>query len=83
MLSFLLGVAEEGYFSVAYISCPICCSRKTPIPAPAAPMQLDPVERPVAMDILGPLPDTKRGKKYFVLIGDYFNKWKEAKIWKP
>eukprot|EP00731_Ephydatia_muelleri_P037559 Em0507g3a len=35
--------------------------RKTPLPAPCAPMQLDPVERPlqrVAMDILGPLAET-------------------------
>ncbi|KAL5502694.1 hypothetical protein EMCRGX_G009508 [Ephydatia muelleri] len=63
------------------ISCPTCCSRKTPIPAPCAPMQLDPVERPlqrVAMDILGPLPETEKGNKYILVIGDYFTKWKEA-----
>eukprot|EP00731_Ephydatia_muelleri_P013103 Em0007g413a len=63
------------------ISCPTCCSRKTPIPAPCAPMQLDPVERPlqrVAMDILGPLAETEKGNKYILVIGDYFTKWKEA-----
>ncbi|KAL5516149.1 hypothetical protein EMCRGX_G001420 [Ephydatia muelleri] len=63
------------------ISCPTCCSRKTPIPAPCAPMQLDPVERPlqrVAMDILGPLPETEKGNKYILVIGDYFTKWKDA-----
>ena len=61
-----------------YISCTTCCSRKAPIPAPCALMQLDPVERPlqrVAMDILGPLSVTEQGKKY---IGDYFTKWKKA-----
>eukprot|EP00731_Ephydatia_muelleri_P036502 Em0266g5a len=54
---------------------------RTPIPAPCAPMQLDPVERPlqrVAMDILGPLPETEKGNKYILVIGDYFTKWKEA-----
>ena len=43
--------------------------------------QLDPVERPlqrVAMDILGPLPETEQGNKYILVIGDYFTKWKEA-----
>eukprot|EP00731_Ephydatia_muelleri_P004061 Em0002g237a len=42
---------------------------------------LDPVERPlqrVAMDILGPLPETEKGNKYILVIGDYFTKWKEA-----
>ena len=32
----------------------------------------------VAMDILGPLPETDRGNKYILVIGDYFTKWKEA-----
>ena len=30
------------------------------------------------MDILGPLPETERGNKYILVIGDYFTKWKEA-----
>ena len=32
----------------------------------------------VAMDILGPLPETDHGNKYILVIGDYFTKWKEA-----
>ena len=32
----------------------------------------------VAMDILGPLPETARGNKYILVIGNYFTKWKEA-----
>ena len=32
----------------------------------------------IAMDILGPLPETECGNKYIVVIDDYFTKWKEA-----
>ena len=61
--------------------CVMCSSRKTPVPKPCAPLQLQPAEHPmqrVAMDILGPLPETARGNKYILVIGDYFTKWKEA-----
>ena len=37
----------------------------------------NPLER-VAMDILGPLPETSRGNKYILVLGDYFTKWTEA-----
>jgi hypothetical protein len=30
------------------------------------------------MDILGPLPETPRGNRYILVIGDYFTKWQEA-----
>ena len=68
------------------ISCPTCCSRKTPIPAPCAPMQLDPVERPlqrVAMDILGPLPETEKGNKYILVIVPSGRRLTHCQIWKP
>ena len=32
----------------------------------------------VALDILGPLPTSKRGNKYILIVGDYFTKWVEA-----
>jgi len=32
----------------------------------------------VALDVLGPLPDSDRGNKYILIIGDYFSKWTEA-----
>jgi transposase InsO family protein len=32
----------------------------------------------IAMDILGPLPETPRGNKYILVLGDYFTKWTEA-----
>ena len=64
-----------------YVNCSCCWSRKAPIPAPCAPMQLDHVDRPlqrIAMDILEPLPETEQGNKYILVIGDYFTKWKET-----
>ena len=36
-----------------------------------------PMERS-AMDITGPLPKTKRGNRYVLVIGDYFTRWVEA-----
>ena len=32
----------------------------------------------VAMDVLGPLPQTDRDNRYILVIGDYFTKWTEA-----
>ncbi len=33
-----------------------------------------PMER-VALDILGPLPETLRGNKYVLVVTDYFTRW--------
>ena len=60
--------------------CAVCCSRKTPHRL-RAPLEVSLVSRPlehVAMDILGPLPETPRGSKYILVVGDYFTKRKEA-----
>ena len=32
----------------------------------------------IALDILGPLPTTRKGNKFTVVIGDYFSKWTEV-----
>lgn len=37
----------------------------------------EPMER-VAVDIFGPLPLTKQGNKYILVISDLFTKWTEA-----
>ena len=66
----------------SYIAgCDACSKRKGPIPSKRAPMQIVrsgfPMER-IAIDILGEIPETPRGNKYIVVIGDYFTKWTEA-----
>ena len=30
------------------------------------------------MEIMGPLPETPRGNRCILVVGDYFTKWKEA-----
>ena len=32
----------------------------------------------VGIDLIGPLPETKRGNRYVVTLVDYFSKWPEA-----
>ena len=62
-------------------ACDLCVSRERPTRTPRAPLRTynvgAPLER-VALDVLGPLPDSDRGNKYILIIGDYFSKWTEA-----
>ena len=61
--------------------CDLCASRERPTRTPRAPLRTykvgAPLER-VALDILRPLPDSDRGNKYNLIIGDYFSKWTDA-----
>ena len=62
-------------------SCSKCIARKLPVRPHHAPMQIETAGKPlqrVSMDILGPLPETKRQNRYILVIGDYFTKWMEA-----
>ena len=64
-------VGQRKDISQWCISYSPCCSIKASIPAPCAPMQLDPVEKPlqrVAMDILGPLPEPGQKKETSILL---------------
>ena len=62
-------------------ACDNCASRKMLPKSRHAPLQLHqpgvPLQR-VAMDILGPLPETERSNRYVLVIADYFTKWTEA-----
>jgi hypothetical protein len=61
--------------------CSQCASRKTAGKTLRAPLSTVrtgyPMER-IALDIMGPLPATRRGNRYILVIGDYFTKWVEA-----
>lgn len=55
--------------------CVDCASRKTQGKVPCAPLQISSTSRPyerVALDILGPLPETPNRNKYILVVGDYF-----------
>ena len=62
-------------------NCKDCNMRKQPAKLLRAPTQLvqvgEPLQR-VAIDIMGPLPVTKKGNKYIVVIVDYYTKWTQA-----
>ena len=61
--------------------CDICQRTKPALKKNLAPlgkyMAGEPMER-IAIDVMGPLPETERGNKFIVVIGDYFTKWTEA-----
>ena len=61
--------------------CTECAMRKTPVPKqrakltnilPSYPLQL------VAVDLLGPLPESSQKNSYVLVVSDYFTRWTEA-----
>ena len=57
--------------------CAACAARKMPTPKPKAALVSVSVSAPlelVAMDILGPLPESTSGNSYILVVGDYFTK---------
>lgn len=61
-------------------SCDMCARCKTGPGVGNSPIQQFKVGAPlqcIALDIVGPLPETKNGNFYILVIGDYFTKWKK------
>ena len=61
--------------------CSTCNKSKAPARKPKAPLGKYysgyPLDR-LGMDIMGPLPPTKEGNRYILVIGDYFTRYMEA-----
>ena len=62
-------------------NCGTCASRKTPAPKARAPLKPIVTSYPlqlVAMDIMGPLPESTAGNSYILVVADYFTRYTEA-----
>ena len=62
-------------------TCAACAMRKTPPTRGRAPLKNIQVGYPmqmVAMDILGPLPESDSGNSYLLVASDYFTRWVEV-----
>lgn len=62
-------------------ACTTCAAKKGPPRKPRSPLQQYNVGYPgerVAIDVLGPLPETRDGNRYLLCLMDYFTKWPEA-----
>eukprot|EP00731_Ephydatia_muelleri_P006147 Em0003g395a len=85
----MLGRLKERYYWPGHYAdvkswcktCDLCTTRKTAAPKQKAPLQTFAVGSPmqlVAVDILGPLPESRRGNRYILVAGDHFTHWMEA-----
>ena len=71
----------KSYVVKAIGSCVACNQRKGPHSRTTLPIKRYQASQPmqrIAIDMLGPLPLTKSGNKYLLIVTDYFSKWVEA-----
>ena len=62
-------------------NCSTCATRKNPSPKSRAPLKNIVTGYPlqmVAMDIVGPFPESLAGNTYVLVVADYFTRWTEA-----
>ena len=62
-------------------TCVACFKRKSPPTSRRAPMQTITAGYPtqvMAVDLLGPLPESEKGNSYVMVVGDYYTRWMEA-----
>ena len=58
--------------------CPVCIQKQKPCKSGRAPMMSHNVENRmerISMDVLGPLPTSKKGNRFILCMGDHFTKW--------
>lgn len=84
-----VGCLKERFYWPGYLTavrnwckcCVLCSQRKMPIPRRHAPLGTVRSVSPMqicAVDIMGPLPKSKNGNRYILVLGDYFTRWMEA-----
>ena len=84
-----IALTEEGFWWPGYVSdvqhwvqsCNTCARTKPPHRSPRAPLQSIPVGGPMealAIDFVGPLPESDRGNRHILVLTDYYTKWAEA-----
>ena len=64
--------------------CKACAKQNSPVPGRQAPLQTITAGYPtqvMAVDFLEPLPESKNGNRYVLVVGDYFSWWMEALIY--
>ena len=62
-------------------NCGVCATRKSPAPKAKSALKSIVVGYPlqlVAMDIVGPFPESPDGNTYVLVVADYFTRWTEA-----
>lgn len=83
------GRVKERYYWPGYHNdvrewvqrCGRCAMRKTPTPKNRASLQSMKTGYPmqlVAVDILGPFPESDSGNSYILMVADYFTRWMEV-----
>ena len=62
-------------------TCSVCASRKTNTPKNCAPLQTIKAGSPmqvIAVNTMGPLPESSNNNSYILVVADYFTRWIEA-----
>ena len=62
-------------------TCAACASGKSPMCSSRSPMGTITASYPtqiMAVDIVGPFPESDQGNSYIMVVGDYFSRWMEA-----
>ena len=84
-----VGKVRQRYYWIGYKGdvqrwcrqCDVCAMHKTGPPKKHAELNQIKVGSPlelIAIDIMGPLPQTVNGNRFIVVVSDYFSKWTEA-----
>ena len=63
------------------LTCAVCATRKSATTGQKAPLGTITAGYPsqiMAVDLVGPLPESEKGNLYIMVVGDYYTRWMEA-----